>query len=380
MATEPQQPLHQPKPAPNLQIPSRASAKVQIIDSKSNLEAPLEPFMVPAIAGHDTLKAPSHSFLIEQVSSRRKVLFDLAVRVDPENYAPAVVKIISQPGWETKAEKSVATILQENGVDVAGGAIEAIIWSHWHYDHIGNPATFPGSTSLIVGPGVSEALLPAYPSNPESPLLESDFAGRDLIVMDFDKRPTVQLGRFRAIDFFGDGSFYLLDSPGHAIGHMCGLARVTSTQEGDHEDTFVFMGADTAHHGGEFRPTEYLPLPESIAPSPYVAKYANVCPGHIFEAVHPTKKGTEPYYLANAPFSHNLAQAQEMCTHMEEFDAADNVFVIIAHDASILDERVGIEWFPRGDLRTWKARDCAKKARWGFLQDLVKAVEASEIV
>ncbi len=30
-----------------------------------------------------------------------------------------------------------------------------------------------------------------------------------------------------AVDYFGDGSFLPLDGPGHAIGHLCGLARTT---------------------------------------------------------------------------------------------------------------------------------------------------------
>jgi hypothetical protein len=35
-----------------------------------------------------------------------------------------------------------------------------------------------------------------------------------------------------------------------------------TTNGGAGADTFVFMGGDACHHGGEFRPTEYRPLPE----------------------------------------------------------------------------------------------------------------------
>lgn len=331
--------------------------------------------MSPVQPGHEILKAPAFSFLVEQVSSRRKILFDLGCRKDWQKFSPAVLSVVTQENWNIEVEKNVAEILQENGVDVAGGAIEGVVWSHWHYDHIGDPSTFPGSTALIVGHGLKEALLPPYPENENSPLLETDFAGRDLKIIDFDNQPTVQIGRFRAVDYFNDGSFYLLDAPGHAIGHMCGLARVTSTQDGDSEDTFIFMGGDAAHHGAEFRPTEYLPLPKSIAPTPYAAKYPSVCPGHIFEAIHPLKKGTEPYYHISDGIPFNTEQARETCGFMQEFDAAENVFVMIAHDGSLLDERVGIEWFPRGTLRSWKKNDCSRKARWGFLKDLTKAVE-----
>ncbi len=66
---------------------------------------------------------------------------------------------------------------------------------------------------------------------------------------EIDFQEPLTIGSFSAVDFFGDGSFYLLNSPGHAIGHMSGLAR-TSTNP----DTFIFMGGDLCHHGGQMRP------------------------------------------------------------------------------------------------------------------------------
>ena len=56
---------------------------------------------------------------------------------------------------------------------------------------------------------------------------------------------SLRIGQFAAFDFFGDGSFYLLDTPGHAIGHMCGLARTTTT-------TFAFLGGDICHFSGTY--------------------------------------------------------------------------------------------------------------------------------
>lgn len=47
--------------------------------------------------------------------------------------------------------------------------------SHWHFDHIGDMSKFPPSVNIVVGPGFKENLLPGYPSNPESALLESDY-------------------------------------------------------------------------------------------------------------------------------------------------------------------------------------------------------------
>jgi hypothetical protein len=98
---------------------------------------------------------------------------------------------------------------------------------------------------------------------------------------------SLKVGRFGAFDYFGDGSFYLLDSPGHTLGHLCGRARVTPS-------TFVFMGGDCAHHGGKFRPTEYLLLLKRIKGIPSLP---HGCPGAYLEQhVHPKKSATEPFY------------------------------------------------------------------------------------
>jgi glyoxylase-like metal-dependent hydrolase (beta-lactamase superfamily II) len=49
------------------------------------------------------------------------------------------------------------------------------VCSHWHFDHIGDMSKFPTSVNIVVGPGFKENLLPGFPLNPESALLESDY-------------------------------------------------------------------------------------------------------------------------------------------------------------------------------------------------------------
>ena len=58
--------------------------------------------------------------------------------------------------------------------------------------------------------------MPGYPAKDDSPILESDYEGRAVNEIDFQVTG-LRLGQFRAMDFFGDGSFYLLDSPGVSI-------------------------------------------------------------------------------------------------------------------------------------------------------------------
>ncbi|RVX73584.1 hypothetical protein B0A52_02472 [Exophiala mesophila] len=376
MPSDTQNTLYQAKSISPLSIPPGATVKVQIIDTTSRIHAPVGRFMTPAIKGHESLNAPAFSFLVEHPKLNRKIVFDLGLRKDWQNLPPVIVNQLTPPDWVCAVEKNVAEILQENGINVAGGEIEAVIWSHWHFDHTGDVTTFPSSTTLIAGAGVKESLLPGYPTNPESPLSESDFVGREYKEIDFLKERTVKLGNFQGIDFFKDGSFFLVDSPGHAIGHMCGLARVTSTQEGDAEDTFVFMGADTAHHSAAIRPNAYFPLPKAIDPSPLAKRYPSACPGHIFEKFHPKKKGNEPYYELNDQTPHDKKQAVHSLELMRQYDAMENVFVVIAHDDTLLDPEVGIEWFPHGSLRTWKEKGYVNRLRWAFLKDFEGALDS----
>lgn len=95
---------------------------------------------------------------------------------------------------------------------------------------------FPGSTDLVVGPGFKDAFGEGWPKVEGSGVRGDDWEGRELREVAFDDG--LKIGRLRAVDWFGDGSFYLLDTPGHAVGHVCGLARV---KEGEGE-AFVFMG------------------------------------------------------------------------------------------------------------------------------------------
>lgn len=106
--------------------------------------------------------------------------------------------------------------------------------------------TFPGSVKLIVGPEFKKTFMPAYPITEGSQLLETDWEGREVVEMEFST--DLKLGRFKAFDYFGDGSYYIIQTPGHAVGHISGLARVSKGSGGE-EDTFVFMGGDACHHG-----------------------------------------------------------------------------------------------------------------------------------
>jgi hypothetical protein len=58
----------------------------------------------------------------------------------------------------------------------------------------------------------------------------------------------VGIGGFRSYDWFGDASFYLLNTPGHTVDHLSALARTTAMGSGNgdgnrtDESTFHFHG------------------------------------------------------------------------------------------------------------------------------------------
>lgn len=159
---------------PPLNIPSGAVANVSIIDTTSSIgKLQLGHLMGPPVPGLPYLPTfPSYSFLVTSPQGK-KVLFDLGIRKDWQKYSPLIQERLKGRGWEVGAEKNVDEILEENGVDK--GSVGGIVWSHWHWDHLGDPSTFPSSTDLIVGPGFKEAFMPGAPKNKESPILETDY-------------------------------------------------------------------------------------------------------------------------------------------------------------------------------------------------------------
>jgi len=66
---------------------------------------------------------------------------------------------------------------------------------------------------LIIGPGSTDAHLPGYPANEKSHINESDIAGREVVEISKEQFNVI-VGGMNAYDYFGDGSFYLLDAPG----------------------------------------------------------------------------------------------------------------------------------------------------------------------
>lgn len=128
----------------------------------------------------------------------------------------------------------------------------------------------------------------------------------------------------------------------------------------------------SCHHGAEFRPTEYLPLPKDVQPSPIKGYKGGVCPGQLLQDLHYDKSATKPFYTVRPDFAYNLKDADWTIRGVEEFDATDNVLVVIAHDPHIFEK--DMPFFP-DKLNGWKEHELNKKVRWKFLQDFQPAVD-----
>jgi glyoxylase-like metal-dependent hydrolase (beta-lactamase superfamily II) len=353
----------QAKEAPSLNIPTSSSTcQLSIINTTCDIAVPPHYLVEPKIEGHEWLNQPTFSFYIKHEIFGKELLFDLGTRADWWNSVPHINDLISNhiPGFRVKED--VVDILVRGNVNLK--SIDAFVLSHWHFDHSGNIDALPKSCNLVVGPGFKEAFLPGYPAKEDSPFHEADFQGREVIEIGFTD--DFKIGKFQAKDYFGDGSFYLLNVPGHATGHICGLVRTTP-------DTFVFLGGDVCHFAGVFRPTEYIPMPDEIPEgTPLHRAIARPCPCSAFMSSHPKGKDarTEPFYaVSTAPgtFYADPPKAMESIRALAEFDADPNVLVAIAHDPTSLDV---FDFFPEGTLNEWKIKGWKEKMEFGFVNEL----------
>lgn len=220
-------------------------AKVSVINgATTQMLSSMLVHPAPSSAAHKYMRLASYSFLIESHHRSQKVLFDLAFMKDLFIRMPNSLKNMLAEGSDVvdpvmKLESlcDVPDSLQTHGRGLS--EINSIIWSHAHIDHVGDPSVFPYSTDLVVGPGFKSAYMPGYPVNPDATVLDSAFQGRSVKELDFDKFSSdiANIGGFRAVDFWEDGSFWVLECPGHTGHHLGALCRTTP-------DSWVFMGAD----------------------------------------------------------------------------------------------------------------------------------------
>ncbi|KAJ6137346.1 hypothetical protein N7471_003832 [Penicillium samsonianum] len=348
-----------------------------MLDTTTYLTGIAKVFVEPVVLGHDTFNFNDLAFLIENERTGKRVMFDLGTRTDYWNLAPAVQRIFGLNSVMTgvKVDKDVAQILVEGGVslDTIGNSC---IWTYYHYEHCGDMSPFPPSTSITVGAGFTKAgFLPGYPENPTSPVLASDFESRELIEVNFENG--LEIGGFKAHDYFGDGSLYLLDSPGHCAGHISALARTTpASAEGG--ASFVFLGGDICHFAGDFRPSSQKPLPDPVPEFALARRHAPIpCPCSLTRH-HPNADNelvgrTAPWYKMAGEFPtayHDIHESRASVSKMQALDQNDDILVCLAHDAILLDVMPIFNEDPKKDINGWRERGLKDKCHWDWLSEV----------
>lgn len=350
--------------------------RLYMLNTGTNLVTPSKPLIEPIVQGHELLNLPTFSWLIVNERSEEHVLFDLGARRDWENLPPHVSAIIESSCAGINVTEDVPSILERANIPLDN--IKAAILSHWHFDHSGDLSLFPQSVSAIVGPGFRSQFAPFFPENAESPFHSSDFAGRNLIELEHDSF-NATIASFRAHDFFGDGSFYLLHAPGHTQEHLIGLVRTTANPE----STFVVLGADSCHFGGVIRPTLAQPMPSifdehNLVNIPQDLPKPCLCSDFIQSLRDHDQARVKPFYglsTASGSFYTNPAEARDTMAKLATLDAMENVLVTIAHDPTLGEVLPTILDHPDSDasVNRWKEMGWKDKCLWGWLKELPRS-------
>ncbi|KAF8133083.1 beta-lactamase-like protein [Mycena galopus ATCC 62051] len=336
---------------------SNATVDVRVFNvANVTLVGEAHTFIAPVVPGHENAIFPLYAFLVEH--SGKRFMFDLGIRDDPLNLAPAWTGLYTSGVVQTEQSNDITGLLQDGGISL--DSIEKVFWSHTHFDHVGDMSKFPNSTGLVIG---SETDTETYPEFPNATLLASDFAGHEVTKIDF-AAANLTFSGMKAVDYFGDGSFYLLNTPGHLAGHMSALARVTPT-------SFIALGGDAFHHVGEARPR-----PDFQKNFP--------CPAHLLEesktsistdyfwspqtrdgAFDMLSRSQQLFAVSDLPdsFYADPVTAQVSLEKLATFDADPDIFVLIAHDISLLSS---LPYFP-AYLNDWKATGLKESTVWQFV-------------
>jgi glyoxylase-like metal-dependent hydrolase (beta-lactamase superfamily II) len=196
---------------------------------------------------------PSLCFLIRHTSYNKtiNVVFDLGLKRDFSKYTKSQQHHIAQR-QPTSTSPGAAECLRNGGVQPED--VDVVVLSHVHWDHIGTRSDFPNA-KFVVGSGTLDLLANGggylYPKElfnhdelpfdhtfelaPVDP--KSTTAAEQQNEHKWEKLPGFDLD---VVDFFGDGSVYIVDAPGHLFGHVNLLARIA-------EGKWVYLGGDCCH-------------------------------------------------------------------------------------------------------------------------------------
>ena len=128
----------------------------------------------PKKSERETFFVPDFVFLIEHIVTGEQYIFDLGMRKDLENSTPSVTKNMLSVFRCSPA--SPADILKAHGA--AGqkpSAVKAVIFSHLHFDHIGDFGRDGFSKAEFwLGPSSCTLYRPGYPADNKGAVFSDD--------------------------------------------------------------------------------------------------------------------------------------------------------------------------------------------------------------
>ena len=218
-------------------VPNQSYFNVSAIDA-GHVSMSLQQ-LIDIATPEEVADLPVLAYLLRHTSTNAALMFDLGIRPDIENLPPTVKSTCARMGIINEG-KDVGGALAYGGLDP--GAISHVIISHIHFDHTGDPSIFPNATFYIGG--AAAPLIATLFTNTEETFCAADVppSRTRYLPPSEDTAAWIPIGPFpRAVDLLGDGSVYLVDSPGHIPGHTTLLARTSA------DGAWIFLAGDSAH-------------------------------------------------------------------------------------------------------------------------------------
>ena len=198
-------------------------------------------------APHGVREFPSGVFLYDAVDGRR-VLFDTGYATGEwhTGWRGAVYRRLLPPS--VRDADDVAARLRADGVDPA--SVSHVVLSHLHPDHVGGVRRFPHATFVLSAGHVRTLSDPRLRAGVLTGLLPTWFSDAERIVLDEQALSIVEIGgtALSAHDLLGDGSYLVVDLPGHADGHLGALIDGRVLLAGD-----AAWGSDLIHASGNLK-------------------------------------------------------------------------------------------------------------------------------
>ncbi|KAF8140832.1 hypothetical protein K438DRAFT_1995661 [Mycena galopus ATCC 62051] len=302
-------------------------------------------------------------------------MFNLGIRKDPQNTPPSISFPFESRFAQVEPYQDITVLLQNGGINLT--SIDVVIWSHAHFDHVGDMSLFPNTTEIIIGPATNASI---YPADPDASLQASDFAGHVVTKFNF-ANVTLVFSGMKVVDNFGDGSLYLLDTPGVNIMMLLKirilikyLALAWPYDWPRPRHTHLLRGP-----GQRYLPPRWTSSPASRLPK------GLPLPAHLLEE---SKSAVSTDYfwshdstlgsfdltsrvaqllslpdLPNVSFCADPVTAGVTLEKAATFDADPDFFIVTAHDISL---RSSIPYFP-AYINSWHASGLKDASVWNFI-------------